>query len=414
MVGIDEILIYNIIPLIFLIIIYFIWKKYGEDEKVNSITSKYPPNNLNILQVSYLYTDDINDEDFTPFMIQLAKEGYIKIIKDKKNYKIIKIKTPKEEIKSYFIKELFKDKEEIDIKNFKNRISKLMNIVKKKIESKYEVENVYESKSLSKKSLTKFMIFIIYIMSILKLLIDLKNIKLFLLCIIIPCIGISILFKNSKSKKLNIKIIEDVAQAWNLKDNNGINNIGIDSDIVVTSFGSTKPISYGIGGGLFFDNEKIFKEIDFCDNESREKQGIILSYAYPLCKEIKLDYLLEKANEIVDEQRLCAREYSNVLLNQKTIKYINYEQNSGNVWHRFPMWIENQKTFEKIKKILEKSTLEFQFEHDVKLTDLPMCQKCIKYNENTHYYFILVRTRNVNIENQVKNLKKLIDLLKND
>lgn len=207
MVGIDEILIYNIIPLIFLIIIYFIWKKYGEDEKVNSITSKYPPNNLNILQVSYLYTDDINDEDFTPFMIQLAKEGYIKIIKDKKNYKIIKIKTPKEEIKSYFIKELFKDKEEIDIKNFKNRISKLMNIVKKKIESKYEVENVYESKSLSKKSLTKFMIFIIYIMSILKLLIDLKNIKLFLLCIIIPCIGISILFKNSKSKKINIKII---------------------------------------------------------------------------------------------------------------------------------------------------------------------------------------------------------------
>lgn len=207
MVGIDEILIYNIIPLIFLIIIYFIWKKYGEDEKVNSITSKYPPNNLNILQVSYLYTDDINDEDFTPFMIQLAKEGYIKIIKDKKNYKIIKIKAPKEEIKSYFIKELFKDKEEIDIKNFKNRISKLMNIVKKKIESKYEVENVYESKSLSKKSLTKFMIFIIYIMSILKLLIDLKNIKLFLLCIIIPCIGISILFKNSKSKKLNIKII---------------------------------------------------------------------------------------------------------------------------------------------------------------------------------------------------------------
>ena len=207
MVGMNEILIYNIIPLIFLIIIYFIWKKYGEDEKVNSITSKYPPNNLNILQVSYLYTDDINDEDFTPFMIQLAKEGYIKIIKDKKNYKIIKIKTPKEEIKSYFIKELFKDKEEIDIKNFKNRISKLMNIVKKKIESKYEVENVYESKSLSKKSLTKFMIFIIYIMSILKLLIDLKNIKLFLLCIIIPCIGISILFKTSKSKKLNIKII---------------------------------------------------------------------------------------------------------------------------------------------------------------------------------------------------------------
>ena len=67
-----------------------------------------------------------------------------------------------------------------------------------------------------------------------------------------------------------------------------------------------------------------------------------------------------------------------------------------------------------MNKIVVMFGIEFQFEHDVKLTDLPMCQKCIKYNENTHYYFILVRTRNVNIENQVKNLKKLIDLLKND
>ena len=76
-----------------------------------------------------------------------------------------------------------------------------------------------------------------------------------------------------------------------------------------------------------------------------------------------------------------------------------------------------------LKKILKVSAvllfvfhtkLNKEFEHDVKLIDLPMCQKCIKYNENTHYYFILVRTRNVNIENQVKNLKKLIDLLKND
>ena len=164
---------------------------------------------LDIFEVEPNYLlgrDNLVSEENTDYKIKMSKED-IKIIKDKKNYKIIKIKTPKEEIKSYFIKELFKDKEEIDIKNFKNRISKLMNIVKKKLESKYEVENVYESKSLSKKSLTKFLIFIIYIMSILKLLIDLKNIKLFLLCIIIPCIGISILFKNSKSKKLNIKII---------------------------------------------------------------------------------------------------------------------------------------------------------------------------------------------------------------
>lgn len=42
-----------------------------------------------------------------------------------------------------------------------------------------------------------------------------------------------------------------------------MNNIGIDSDIVVTSFGSTKPISYGIGGGLFLIIKRSLRKLIF-------------------------------------------------------------------------------------------------------------------------------------------------------
>lgn len=217
-------------------------------------------------------------------------------------------------------------------------------------------------------------------------------------------------FNFQKYKQLKIKIIEDVAQAWNIKNNDGVSNIGLYSDIVITSFGRTKPMSYGIGGGLFFNNANIFKLVDYCDNESREKSGILLSYLYPMCNNINHKNLIAIANQNVNQQRLNANMYIDTLSGQSKIKFL---KNKGNVWHRFPIWVDNEELYNKIKIFFEDNSFEYQLEHDIKLVDLPICKKCIKINGKNLPYLFLIRTRNVNIENQLEILKKLENELKN-
>lgn len=201
-----EVSIYVVLPLIFLIIIIILWKKYGKDQKLEIKETKQLPSDLNVLQVSYLYNNK-ECEDFIPFIIELANKGYIKIKKENKKYKIIKIKEPTNNIELYFINELFNNKKEIDLKENKDKMIKLIKEINKKIISKYEVDKIYEEKSLSKKSLTKFMIFMIYMIVLIKLLFDLNNLKLFLISMIIPIIGMKILFKTITNKNIKVKII---------------------------------------------------------------------------------------------------------------------------------------------------------------------------------------------------------------
>lgn len=213
-----------------------------------------------------------------------------------------------------------------------------------------------------------------------------------------------------KYKNIGIKIIEDVAQAWNINDRQNY-SIGEHSDIVVTSFGKTKPISYGIGGGLFFNDNSILEKIDFCDNISRERTNLLLSYAYPLCNEIDYNKLKLLADKIVEEQRNSAEKYSNILKNQKKIKYLDSELYSGNVWHRFPIWIEDETVYKKIIEFLKKSELEYQLPHEIRLIDLPLCKNCIKVNNsNFATNQILLRTRNVNIDKQLNIIKKILKI----
>ena len=50
-----------------------------------------------------------------------------------------------------------------------------------------------------------------------------------------------------------VEIIEDAAQAWDIKCKG--NSIGKSSDYVITSFGISKPLSLGVGGAIFSNDE---------------------------------------------------------------------------------------------------------------------------------------------------------------
>ncbi len=216
-------------------------------------------------------------------------------------------------------------------------------------------------------------------------------------------------------KKKGIKIIEDIAQAWNIKGENYY--IGKDSDIVVTSFGKTKPLSYGIGGGLFFNDKTILEKIDFCDNKSREENSILLSYAYPLCNDINYNTLIQKANNIVQEQRDNATKYYELINKYDAIKCIPIDKHIENVWHRYPIWVDDKKLYKRLIIELETSDLSFQLQHQIELIKLKRNRKCIQYCfSKKKYKFILLRTRNVDIEKQLVILKEIIEkcLLYND
>lgn len=212
---------------------------------------------------------------------------------------------------------------------------------------------------------------------------------------------------NLKKYKTNgVKIIEDVAQAWCIGNNDY--KIGEYSDIVVTSFGKSKPLSYGIGGGLFFDQESIFDSLDYYNNESREKEGILFSYTYPLCECIEYNKLTSIADDVVQEQRNNAKQYYNLLKNSNIIKFIKYSDK--HVWHRFPIWVDDDNLYNKIVSGLNNTNLEYQLLHETNLIDLRRNRNCIKYNnQNNSKYVILLRTRNVDINEQIEILKKIID-----
>lgn len=98
----------------------------------------------------------------------------------------------------------------------------------------------------------------------------------------------------------NMGIIEDVAQAWNMIDNN--KNAGFYSDYVITSFGITKPLSLGYEGAIF-SNHDLIPHFDFYDSASRESNVALLPYTCANCDKIDISNLIKMGNNNVKKQR---------------------------------------------------------------------------------------------------------------
>lgn len=89
-----------IIPILFLLISFYLWCKFGKDDKVIETVEFYPPEEFNSLEVGFLYKGYANNKDVTSLLIYLANKGYIKIKETErkslffkyKDFKIIKLK----------------------------------------------------------------------------------------------------------------------------------------------------------------------------------------------------------------------------------------------------------------------------------------------------------------------------------
>lgn len=218
--------------------------------------------------------------------------------------------------------------------------------------------------------------------------------------------GIVMELGNIKEKYPYIVIIEDIAQAWGIEIANY--SIGKYSDYIVTSFGKTKPLSYGIGGAILTNNN-ILDFMDFCDVDSRDTVNILYSYALPICDKIDYNYLCEKADRNVRRQRLVAKLFSDFFINYSFITFHHDKDQNQSVWHRFPIWIEDSKKFQKVICFLDKIGLEYQLPHDKELNELKKVENeaIIVESKYKKKGLILLRTRISNISDLKRRLYKL-------
>ena len=89
-----------VVPIISLLISYFLWYKFGKDDPVVETVEFYPPEGFNSAELGFLYKGYANNKDVVSLIIYLANKGYIKIEETnstslfgkKQGFKIVKIK----------------------------------------------------------------------------------------------------------------------------------------------------------------------------------------------------------------------------------------------------------------------------------------------------------------------------------
>ncbi|MCM1444768.1 MAG: DUF2207 domain-containing protein, partial [Candidatus Amulumruptor caecigallinarius] len=200
MINISQIIIYIVLPLIFLLVTFFLYKRYNDAKAKDK---KNILKNIDILELSYIYNKKIREKDISATIISLINKGYLKINKNK----LIKISNSNIVIEQDIIYSIFKDRQEIDL----NRINKLniINFTLKDIRTKVEIDNIYYEKSLSKKTFVKFIIILMYILIMFKISYDIKSVIQVLLSLF-SFIGMKIFIETISNNKKFTKIIGSV------------------------------------------------------------------------------------------------------------------------------------------------------------------------------------------------------------
>ena len=238
-----------ILPVIFAVIGYFIWKKYGDDEDVVETVEFYPPDGLNSLEVGFLYKGYASNEDVTSLLIYLANKGYLKITEVEKkslfsttkDFKITKLKeydgnNLEEEI---FFNGLFKKKKTFSLFGLNNNNSDgeinevtssdlydnfyvTMNKILFNANNKENKNKVFEKKASGKNIFIILMIIAIFLIITMPPLFYYGETELGIIALLFPGIGFTFMFSMLLEKNQTI-YVNGVAK----KSKNGIKFFGL-------------------------------------------------------------------------------------------------------------------------------------------------------------------------------------------
>lgn len=209
--------------------------------------------------------------------------------------------------------------------------------------------------------------------------------------------------QSIKEEFPNLIIIEDIAQAWNIEENEF--GIGRYSDYVVTSFGLSKALSYGQAGAIFSNND-IRQYFDFHDKESRNSSRFLLPYVLYDCNNINVQALINNANNTVDKQRHIAMLLTQYFDNNENYIIYKDKELQLSAWHKFPVILTNPKYVNEFERIMQDNQILFQWQNEKEVWELDMVKsynhKIIEFGEKPIY--ALIRTK----QNDVEKVKTLV------
>ena len=230
--GLDYFVILAILlPILFVVIAFILWRKYGRDDRVVETVEFYPPEGLNSAEVGFFYRGRAGKQDVISLLVYLANKGYIKIIEsDKKHlfpktkdFKIIKLKEYDGDKVSerLFLRGLFKKRtpgislftsmkekfttiknsedtvnlsvtEEVTATDLKNNFYITLNKIISNLNQKKN--KIFDQKSLKKRSIIIFMIIITFMLITIKPMFDSGAEDLIIFALLFPGAGFTVMF----------------------------------------------------------------------------------------------------------------------------------------------------------------------------------------------------------------------------
>ena len=161
-----------------------------------------------------------------------------------------------------------------------------------------------------------------------------------------------------------VAIIEDAAQAWGIDPR--CHSIGAHSEVVVTSFGPGKPLTFGSGGAAFFDSHEACRLFDLTMHRQPGLAEAPIPYKSPPPSEEAISTGLIEAASRLKARRKFVTSLTRLLDRGSRCKLCWSGSVDGPSWHRAPVIGEHQDSIEALALELERLHIPFQrpFEHE--------------------------------------------------